>query len=56
MYRLNSGIRNRHNFFLRAIFLFLKVGNESVNHADSEDIQLFVQFPGNSFLEISLRF
>ena len=40
--RLNSGIKNRHNFFLRAIFLFLKVGNESVNYADSRDIKTFV--------------
>ena len=32
--RLNSGIRNRQNFFLWAIFLFSRVGNESVNYAD----------------------
>ena len=56
MFRLNSGIKNRQNFFLWAIFLFSKIGNESVNHADSGDIQVFVQFPGNSFLEIPLRF
>jgi len=54
--RLNSGIRNRYNFFLWSIFLFLKVGNESVNHVDSGDIKLFFQFPGNSILKISLRF
>ena len=54
--RLNSGIRNRHNFFLRAIFLLLKVGNESVNHADSRDIKIFVEVRGNSILKISLRF
>ena len=56
MVRLNSGIRNRYNFFLWSIFLFLKVGNESVNHVDSGDIKLFFQFPGNSILKISLRF
>jgi len=54
--RLNSGRRNLHNFFLWAIFLFSKNGNESVNHADSGYIKLFVQFPGNSILKISLRF
>ena len=42
MLRLNSGIRNRHNFFPSAIFLFLKAGKESVNHADSRDIKIFV--------------
>ena len=54
--RLNSGSKNRHNFFLGAIFLFLKIENESVNYADSGDIKLFVQFPGNWILKISLRF
>ena len=48
--------KNRHNFFLWAIFLVSKIEIESVNHPDPGDIQLFVQFPGNSFLEISLWF
>ena len=54
--RLNSGIKNRHNFFLWAIFLFQKIGTDSVNQADSGDIKFFVQFPGNSILKTSLRF
>ena len=36
--------------------LFQKVGNESVNHADSRGIKLFDQLPGNSILKISLKF
>ena len=42
MNRLNSGIRNRHNF--------------SVNHSDIEDINFFVQFAGNSILKFLLIF
>jgi len=56
MIRLNSGNRNRNNFFLRTIFQFQKIGTDSVNHADFEDIKFFVQFPGNSILKTSLRF
>ena len=41
---------------MRAIFLFLKIGNESVNHADSGDIKIFVQFPENSILKFSKNF
>ena len=44
--RLNSGIRNRYNFFLWAIFLFQKIGNESVNHADSGDIYFIYKIRG----------
>ena len=33
--RVNSGIRGRHKLFVWAIFLFLKSGIDSVNHADS---------------------
>ena len=40
MHRLNSGIRNRHNFFLWPIYLFQKVVTDSVNHADSGDIKV----------------
>ena len=54
--RLNSRIRNRDNFFVWAIFLFQKIGNDSVNLADSGDIQFLVQFPGNSILKILLNF
>ena len=43
-------------FFAWAFFSFQKIENDSVNQADCEDIKNFVQFPGNSFLEISLRF
>ena len=53
--RLNSGIKNRHNFFVWAIFLFEKLGTDSVNYADSGDIKILIQFPGNSDLKISLR-
>ena len=56
MCRLNSGIRNRNNFFVCGIFLFQKIGNDSVNHADSGDIQFFVQFPGNSIFEFPTNF
>jgi len=42
MNRLNSGIRNRHNFFVWAIFLFENFGTDSVNYADSGDIKLLV--------------
>ena len=37
VYRLNSGIRNRHNFFVRPIFSFLKIKTELVNRPDSGD-------------------
>ena len=50
--RLNSGIKNRDNFFALAIFLIQKVGTNSVICADSGDIKISVQFPGNSFLKI----
>ena len=56
MNRLNSGIRNRHNFFLWPIFIYQKIVADSVSHADSGDIKVFVQFAGNSILKISLRF
>jgi len=56
MSRLNSGIRNRHKCFLRTIFLFLKIETDSVNHAHPDDIESFVQFPGNPILKILLNF
>ena len=40
--RLNSGIRIRHNFFVWAVFLFQKLGTDSVNYADSGDIKILV--------------
>ena len=54
--RLNSRIGNRHNYFRRAIFLFPKIENDSVNHADSGDIKIFIRFPGNSSLKFLLIF
>ena len=54
--RLNSGTKNRHNLFIQANFKYLNVGSDSVNHDESGDIKLFVQFPGNSILKISLGF
>ena len=38
MDRLNSGIKNRHNFFLISIFLVQKVESDSVNLSDSGNI------------------
>ena len=40
--RLNSGIRILHNFFVWAVFLFEKLGTDSVNYADSGDIKILV--------------
>ena len=54
--RLNSGFGNRNNFFLWAIFLFSKSGNESVNRADSGNIKIFLQFPGNCILKYFFKF
>ena len=54
--RLISGKRNRHNFFVRPIFYFKKIGTESVNHPDSGDINILVQFPGNLILKFSSNF
>ena len=54
--RLNAGIRNRHNFFLSPIFLFQKIGFDSVNHTDSENMNIFGQFPGNPILKFLLNF
>ena len=47
---LDSGIRNRHNFFLWPIFLYQKIVADSVSRADAEDIKVFIRFPGNSIL------
>ena len=54
--RLNSGRRKRNYFFVWATFLFQKIGNDSMNRADSGDIQLLVQFPGNSIFKILQNF
>ena len=54
--RLNSGIKNRHNFFLLAFILFQKTGNESVNHFNSQHIKILGQFPENSILKILQNF
>jgi len=43
-------------FFIQAIFKYLNIGSDSVNHDESGDIKFFVQFPGNSILKISLGF
>ena len=50
--RLNSGTKNRNNFFVWAIFLIQKLGINSVIYADSGDTKILVQFPGNSILKI----
>ena len=42
MDRLNSGITNRHNFFVWALFSFSKVENDPVNNAESEDIKILI--------------
>ena len=54
--RLNSRIRNRHNFFLRPIYIFQKVLSDSVNHADSRDKKVFVRFSGNTILKFFTNF
>jgi hypothetical protein len=56
MFRLNSGNRNRHNFFILAILTLKKTPTDSVNHADSGDINILVQFPGNSILKFWVKF
>ena len=56
IHRLNSGIKNRINFFAWAIFLIQKVWTNSVIYADSGDIKILVQFPGNSILRILHNF
>ena len=53
---LNSGVLNRHNYFTRAIFLFQKTGNDSVDNSDSGDIKILAKFPGNSILEFWLKY
>ncbi len=54
--RLNTGNRNRHNFFILAILTLKKTPTDSVNHADSGDINILVQFPGNSILKFWVKF
>ena len=54
--RLNSGFKNVHNSFMWTNFLFQKRRTDSVNHADSEDIKILIQFPGKSILKNSLHF
>ena len=56
MTRLNSGNRNRQNFSRIAIFIFQKTGNDLVSNADSGDIKIMVQFPGNPILKFFLQF
>ena len=56
MVRLNSGIKNRLNFLAWAIYIFQKVVSDSVNHADSEDIKILIQFPGKSIFENFAQF
>ena len=60
IFRLNSGIRNRYNFFMRFFekfeYLFQKIGSDSVNHAISWDIKVLVQFPGNSIVKFFTNF
>ena len=56
MNRLNSGIKNRLNFLAWAIYIFQQVVSDSVNHADSEDIKILIQFPGKSIFENFAQF
>ena len=56
MIRLNSGIKNLLNFLAWAIYIFQKVVSDSVNHADSEDIKILIQFPGKSIFENFAQF
>ena len=56
MCRLNSGIKNRHNFFLISFFLVQKIEYDSVNLSDSGNIRFLVRFPGNSILKILQNF
>ena len=39
-----------------AILTFQKTATDSVNHADSGDIKILVQFPGNSILKFWVKF
>ena len=39
-----------------AVFLFEKLGTDSVNYADSGDIKILVWFPGSSILKFSIIF
>ena len=54
--RLNSGNKNRHNFFIQGNFKYLNIGSDSVDHDESGDTKVYFQFRGNSILKISLRF
>ena len=38
--RLNSGIKNRNNFFVWEFFSIQKIGTDSVNQADFGDIRI----------------
>ena len=50
-----QGIGIGITFYVRD-FIFLKTATYSVNHADSEDIRILVQFPGNSILKFWVKF
>ena len=51
--RLNSGNRNRHDFFMSAIFLLdQKIENDSVNHASVLEIQNFGLILGAQLLKL----
>ena len=53
--RLNSGIKNRNNFFAWAIFIIQNVGTNSVVYTDSGGIKILVQRAGNSIFEKFLK-
>ena len=46
------GLRIFITFLVRRFFLFQNITNDSVNHAESDDIKILDQFPGISILEI----
>ena len=56
MSRLNPGIGNWYNYFPLVIFLFSKIETDTVNHFDSGNIEIFVQFPENTILKFMLNF
>ena len=55
MSRLNSGIKNRNNFFAWAIFQIQKIGTNSVIYSDSGDIKILIQFFGNCVGGVYMR-
>ena len=51
MNRLNSGNRNQNIFLIGEIFIFQNTVADSVNFADSGEIEFSDRFPGNMILK-----